>query len=274
MDKEPDLTGQDPEAIRQQIDHTRSSLTSKLETLEQQVRGTVEQVRGTVQEAKTTVQDTLESVKGTVHETVETVKGTVHDTVETVKGTVQDTVQSMKRTFDLKYQVAQHPLTMVGGSVVTGFVLGSLLPSQRREGGWTAPQAPTSGMAYPPRESRSQTSGPVREVSRVMSSAASGAASGMTAGAGLVGKVMEQFAPEIHQVKEAAIGALFGLIRDLIKDNVPPAMVPQVEKIVDDITVKAGGKPFAGPIVEATSTTPDHHPNEPRRSTGYANPVL
>jgi ElaB/YqjD/DUF883 family membrane-anchored ribosome-binding protein len=267
MDQEPDLTRQEPEVIKQQIDQTRSSLTEKLETLEHQVRGTVDQVRGTVQEAKTTMHDTIESVRGTVHDTVETVKGTVHDTVE-----------SMKRNFDLKYQVARHPWAMVGGSVLTGFLLGGLMPSQGRGGGWAPSGSSGAGGSYtfppPSRESTSPTrpeaSRPVGEVSR----AASAAASGVAAGPSVVGKLMEQFAPEINQVKEVAIGTLFGLIRDFIKENVPPTLAPQVEKIMDDVTAKAGGKPISGPVVESLFTGPDHHRQEFRHPSGYANPVV
>src|SRR5437588_98198 len=85
---------QEPDVIRQDIDETRSSLTEKLETLEAEVKGTV-------QDAKNTVEDTIHNVKSTVHETVE----------------------SVKRTFDLPYQVRQHPWPMLGGSVVAGFIL-------------------------------------------------------------------------------------------------------------------------------------------------------
>src|ERR1700730_10040165 len=97
MDQEPDVMKEEPEAIRQHIDETRSSLTEKLETLESQVRGTVQGARATVEE-----------------------------TIEAVKGTVQDTVRSVKRTFDVNYQVEQPPWTMVGCPLLAGCILGSL----------------------------------------------------------------------------------------------------------------------------------------------------
>src|SRR5262245_5136733 len=94
---------EEPDVIRQQIDETRSSLTEKLETLEGQVRGTV-------REAKASVEDTIESVKASV----------------------QHSVASVKRTFDVRYQTERHPWAMVGGSVVAGFVIGSLVAGRRR----------------------------------------------------------------------------------------------------------------------------------------------
>ena len=92
---------QEPEVIRQQIDQTRSALTEKLETRENQVRDTVTN-------AKTTVEETIGSVKSTVHETVATVK----------------------RTFDLPYQVERHPWGMFGGSILVGYLVGTLWPGR------------------------------------------------------------------------------------------------------------------------------------------------
>lgn len=207
---------EEPDVIRQHIDQTRSSLTEKLETLEGQVRGTV-------QGAKATVEDTISTVRATVH----------------------DTVESVKRTFDLKYQVEQHPWPMVGGSVVAGFVVGSLIPSREgivsngtthrasegtRGAAWTAP---AGASAYRPSET-ARTPPP-----------------SAPAEPGLLDRFLGQFEDEIRQVKGVAVGAAMGLLRDLAKQYVPPQLGEQVEQIIDSATMKLGGKPIPGPITEA-----------------------
>src|SRR5436305_1512 len=88
----------DQHQIRQDIEQTRESLTEKLEVLEYEVK------------------ETIADAKDTVTGTIETAKQTVEDITSNVKETVQDTVATVKRTFDLPYQVNQHPWGMIGGS--------------------------------------------------------------------------------------------------------------------------------------------------------------
>jgi len=120
---------------RHDIEETRASMTEKLELLEERVRGTLE-------ETKTAVDGIVENVKGTVEETVGAVKETVDGAKSTVEGVVQnvkdvmdDTVTKAKQSFDLRYQVEQHPWLMVGGAVVAGSLLASLV----HHGSETAP---------------------------------------------------------------------------------------------------------------------------------------
>src|SRR5688572_17181451 len=87
---------QDIDHTCQDIEDTRSAITEKLEILEERVR-----------------------------ETVEGAQSTVEEIVETVKETIGDTVETVKRTFDVQYQVDQHPWLMVGGATLAGYLLGS-----------------------------------------------------------------------------------------------------------------------------------------------------
>src|SRR5271170_3777083 len=105
MDPGRDLAQQDTDEMRQDIDITRAAMADKLEALE-------DRVMGTVQSAQETVQDSLQMAK--------------------------DTVATVKRNFDIKYQVEQHPWTMVGGCFLAGLALGCLCPRVRRR----SPQAP------------------------------------------------------------------------------------------------------------------------------------
>jgi len=103
----------DFEAIKQQMEARRSSLTDKLEALESQVAEGVQEVTNVVSKAKEVVQDTVETVK---------------DSVESVKDSVQDTVGAVKETFDINRQMDQHPWIMLGGAFSLGFLAGRVLP--------------------------------------------------------------------------------------------------------------------------------------------------
>jgi ElaB/YqjD/DUF883 family membrane-anchored ribosome-binding protein len=89
------------EAIRQQVEETKSQLVEKLETLEQHVA------------------DTVQTAGATVNATVET----VHETVESVTGAVQDAVKSVGNVFDVRGHVNAHPWMAVGGAAAFGFLM-------------------------------------------------------------------------------------------------------------------------------------------------------
>jgi ElaB/YqjD/DUF883 family membrane-anchored ribosome-binding protein len=216
----------EPEVIKEkelqhQIDETASSLKDKVEQLEQQVLGTV---KGTTE---------------AVTETVETVKDTVAETIETVKETVHETVATVKRTFDLKYQVRQHPWLMVGGSVAAGFTVGKLLGSRESRaettnGRYTLSES-TDGYATSQAASTPAVSEPAAEPSRP----------------GLFSALWDRFDTEIAKVKQTAIGMIFGYFRDMAKDALPPTLASKVDEVMDSVTTKLGGEPVRGPVAVA-----------------------
>jgi len=87
------------------MEHTRSSLTNKLEALENEFRGTVEG-------ATSAVANTVE---------------TVQSTVENVKEGVQEAVDSVKETFNVSKHVERHPWAMFGGAFMVGCFAGFLV---------------------------------------------------------------------------------------------------------------------------------------------------
>jgi len=89
------------ETIREQIEQTKSDLSEKLETLEQQVAESV--------------QTTGAAVSGTVE--------AIRDTVQSVNGAVHHAVESVEGVFDIRGNVDRHPLLMVGGAALVGYVL-------------------------------------------------------------------------------------------------------------------------------------------------------
>jgi len=203
MDAGHDLAEQNTDEMRQDIDCTRAAMADKLEALE-------DRVMGTVQSAQETAEDSLQMAK--------------------------DTVATVKRNFDIKYQVEQHPWTMVGGCFLAGLVLGGLVLRGRRRSRQT-----------PERLAGNET--PLAESPRLLAqqrgngsldSAAPPPRPQSTSAnrPGLFGPFQE----EIDKVKGMAIGYVMGLARDSIKHAVPE-LASQIDDVMNSVTTKLGGKP-------------------------------
>lgn len=218
MDQEPNVSGQDPDAIRRRIETTRSSLTDKLETLESEVR-----------------------------QTVRNTKDAVVNTVETVKQKVEQTVDTVRHTFDLSAQVDAHPWVMVGGATAAGFVAGSLLPG-------ADPMARLMGRQHTGAPPTQLGNGPATAPQRFTDYTPEPARPEKPAVPGWTSLLAERFAPEIDQLKGLAIGAAMALVRDLIKQTAPPNLTPQLSGIVDSVTEKLGGRPIQGPVLRSERT--------------------
>lgn len=84
-----------------------------------------EHVWDAFQGAVTATGDTVGNITEAVGDTMEHIKEATGEAVESVQSAVSDTIQAVKGTFDLPYQVRQHPWLMVGASIVLGFVVGN-----------------------------------------------------------------------------------------------------------------------------------------------------
>jgi hypothetical protein len=179
-------------------------------------------------ETRSALAEKLEALEAKVLGTVETAQATVEQTVDVVKETVQGTLATVKRTFDLSYQVDQHPWTMVAASVLAGYTVGHL------QGGPHLHQASVPGMGNgrvasnrgpdpeerrpsprdsdEPRQTRqnSRPRGPLKEV--------------------------------FGRVESVALSFAMGMLRDWLDREQPP-LAPQLEEIVDSVTRKLGGEP-------------------------------
>jgi len=205
--------------IQQQMEETRSSLQDKLETLELQV--------------KNTVQEATEAVA----ETVESVKEAVHETVETVKDTVQDTVQSVRQTFDLSQHVQDHPVAAFLGATAVGFIATRWLMSFEKTGTSKAPLRPAPAFTPPPPLQRN----------------GGHAKSSTAAQASKEGWLSKHYSKELSKIKGLAVGAVGGVVRDLLTSSVPPNMAEQIKEVVDGFTEKLGGQVIEGSILPAAS---------------------
>jgi len=190
---------------------TRAALTEKLETLENQVLGTV--------------QDTTSTVSNTVHEVGATVRDTVHD----VRATVRETLATVKDAFDVSRQMNSHPWLMLGGSVVAGYVSGRILASIEEGRFPPRPSLPTGPEQLlsdrPPIEPEREMPPPPARVPSFLKSLA------------------DTFAPELAKLKGVALGMAMGLVRDKVRESIPPQYQGDLTDLMNRLTVKLGGEP-------------------------------
>lgn len=201
------------EVIKEQMLETRTALTEKIEAVEQLVTSKV--------------LDTTEAVA----ETVETVKDAVENTVATVTDTVHHTVESVKETFDLRHQVEKHPWAMLGGSVAIGYVGGALFDRAVACGydAYGYAGRPAASTAYEPAPtSASQDYAPAREESRP----------------GWGEKLLEALSPATTKLRELAVGAVAGLLGEMILNATPENLRKDVTEVIDSFTTSLGGKPI------------------------------
>lgn len=257
------------EVIREKMEATRTDLSDKIEKLEKQVVNTVQEATstvaeavhgakevvetvkdsvegamGTVKDTVDSVRDTMENVTGAVGGAVEGVKDTFEGAAESVKETFEGAAEAVRKTFDLPKQVQEHPWLMMGGAVAVGFVAGKLLD-----------YAPEAARAV----GRAAEAG-----GRLAESITTTAGAAASAAGGLWGALERTFGPELGRVKELALGALIGVIRDVIVQSAPESMSRQVREIIDGFTSKLGGKPVEGSVL-GPRPSEEEAPNGPGR---------
>jgi hypothetical protein len=158
----------------------------------------------------------------------------------------KDTVATVKRTFDIKYQVQQHPWVMVGGCFLAGVALASLFPRGRRRSQEAPYQRTGNGTPMPLAAegmARGSVTSPLPVEQRGNGSfAAAGPPPQVQAAVPNRHGFIELFHEEIAKVKGLAIGYVMGLVRDSIKEAAPQ-LAPQVDSLVNDVTAKLGGEP-------------------------------
>lgn len=176
------------ELIRCQMEATRESLNDKLETLEQRVADSVLAVT---------------------------------ETVTSVKEKMEEGVESVKEAVDVPAHVDNHPWLMVGGSVLCGFVLGSLLLDRKQS-------APPLYQPLPPPKTPEPANGNGRRSLETPAASASW---------------LSAFEPEIKHLKGLALGVTLGTVREMLTQQAPPHMAEQIRGIFDAVTKKAGGEP-------------------------------
>ena len=232
MDKESDV-------IKHQMEHTRSALTDKLEALEHQVTDTVTGAAETVEKVRQTVQETVSGAK----ETVANMQHAFQDTVDSVKESVRETAESVSETLDLRKQVQKHPWTMMAGATAVGFGVGVLVSRVDMP---AAASGASSSMASSARSLANAWNGSEGDHSPAW-----------TASQREQGYARQQpasceespWTPAVNQFKGLALGAMFGVLRDVLAQSLPDTLRGQVGDVIDNFTKTMGGKPIAGKVL-------------------------
>jgi len=237
----------EPEVIRDHMQDTRTALADKLEALEQQVVSTVQSIT-------TPVTETVETVKKAVEDTVDAVRETVQSTVSTVTDAAQQTVDSVKETFNLPRQVERHPWLMMAGAAVVGYIGGRLLlPANTGSSG----RPTTSGSPFPDSMNRMAAAPePPRHNGHHDGSKAETRES-ESSDDGWFSGLADVFGSEINQLKALGIGALVGVVRDLVTQNLGGEMGSRLKDWLNKVTEKMGGKPFSQPLIKPTPEESD-----------------
>lgn len=193
--------------------------------------------------------DTLESqVIGTVHDATAAVAHTVQDVrsvVDSVTESIQEGVESVKETLNLSEQVRRHPWGMLGGAAAVGFFGGWLVGSSRKE-----TEIPAS--ANLPRDFPRESYGkPVRELSAEPSSEGQESV----------------FAEPLQALKGLALGALMGMVREMVTKGLPENLQDDVVKVLDNFTTKLGGK-IVPPSEEKKASEPTESAVQEKSTNG------
>jgi len=209
--------------------------------------------------------DTLEShVLDTVHEATDAVSHTVED-VKSVVGNVtdslQETVENVKEAFNLSDHVRRHPWMSLSGAVAVGYLGGTFLFPARD----THPAAHTAGSPGKREALPLETFTPA-PAPRAAATPTSSEESSLLA--------------PLKQLKGLAIGALMGLVREMVSNSLPDNMKSDVLSLVDDFTTRLGGKPLPASehtgngVVERSSTDRETSGTEEgERHNGHRDPA-
>jgi len=255
------------EETRQDIEDKRASMSEKLELLEERVRDTLEETRSTVEGIVENVKETVDETVGAVKETVAGARSTVDNLVENVKGTMDETATLVKKSFDLNYQVEQHPWIMLGGSVLVGYLLGSWMSpgdSYQRESFereyssdeanvlYTAPMR--NGASFDDleesvdtdenREFSNKHRAPVKSVSTEQPRPWS--------------NFLGPFQEEWDALKGVALGTLMGTLRTMVRQNMP-TVAPKLEQAINSVSAKLGVEPIDFPSDQDQSADNSSH---------------
>jgi ElaB/YqjD/DUF883 family membrane-anchored ribosome-binding protein len=252
-----------PEVIQNELEQTRHALAEKLEQIGEKISGTVETVTETVSNVTETVSNVTQAVEGTVQGVAEAVSGTVESVKETVSSVgekASETVEAVRHAFNLSEQIQKRPWLWFGGSLVAGFVGGKLLSRGSR-----TPEAEsfTSGRGYydrsaePEQGSYAPPSGSQWGHDHGASSATTSRSDTESTGSWL-GSLLQQLGPEINKLKGLALGTLFGVTRDMVSQALPETLKDQVTNLFNDVTKKAGGEPFEGPVLGESAHEDDN----------------
>ena len=204
-----------PELIEREMEQTRESLTQKVSQLENKVIDQVETATDTVQGTMESVQDTVQCVKAAVQDTVQSV-------TDTVKSSVQSLTDGMRGALDVRKHTQEHPLAMVGGAALAGFLTG-LVVFRKETNGSSLP-------AYTPMPSAAM--------------AAPSAAPAMTHRPAWLSDILEMAGREVKQIAQQVIAQASASLKETVHERVPQLVERVVPGGPDGSAKTNGGRGF------------------------------
>jgi len=231
------------QSIMKDMEETRTHLTEKLEALENQVAEKVQPVAAAVERATEAAAEIVENVKETVHNVTDKVEEAVH----TVTDKVEATVNRVSSVFNLSEQTRHYPWVTLGLALTAGCMFGTTL-ARRSRLGWqealaSAGPAPKhskgfgNGKTHHRAESESERRGRRSEPARREG----------------------WFSEELGRLKELALGALMGALRDLTRQSIPGVVGARLADEIDRVTARFGAQPIREPVLREEAA--------PRRET-------
>jgi hypothetical protein len=252
------------DALRFQMEDSRTALAQKIELLEEKVTETVASATASVAEATASVVETVQNATASVSQTVDSVTNAVQGTVDSVRHSVEGTVDSVRGAFNPVAHVQKHPWLMLAGAFAAGYIASRFLPEDgpsRAVAGARTMDNP--GDSFVGRDGRIEPSRPISFASSAELSGVSPSDPTEESYAGhsaaptppsdgpadWTNGVSRTFAAEIAKLKGLAIGTTMSLVRDMITPSVPEALRQPVAEIIDDINAKLGGERICGALL-------------------------
>lgn len=172
------------------------------------------------------IKDKIHLLESTVLGTVENAATVATDAVENVKETVEETVESVTHALDPRPRVRQHPVAAMTGSLVTGFLVGCLVPplrGRKQEAEMPSLQVqPTNGSYGSNGKSKKSESGfsPLSLLSSVIG-------------------------PGLELFKKKALKETSSFIHDMVQASVPEEFRPKATELIDKALTSLGAEPIS-----------------------------
>jgi ElaB/YqjD/DUF883 family membrane-anchored ribosome-binding protein len=197
----------------------------------EQIRREIDATRLSLSEKLDCLEDkvmhTISETEQGVNHLAGTVQSCVQETTQVVNRAMHQSLESLMTGFGLSDEVVKHPWPALTGAVGVGFLFGMLTPAARAGNGFHNSQRRHEGLND-------------HDV--------------ITANGTSHGFPSTTLAPEMEKLKALAIGSLMSLARDAVVRIAPPALAPDLERIIDNVTSKFGGTVLQGSLTEHGAT--------------------
>jgi hypothetical protein len=173
------------------------------------------------------------------------VRAAVDGGAESFKEKVEQVAQSVKQTLDLRHQIEQHPWAALGGSLVVGYLVGSLVSRERAISAATGREATTDGDIGSNLERPPAAMG-LSATERSPSATRSYGRESENDVPTFVEELIQQLAPELRELKVLAIRVAAELLKEVIEQALESVRSSRVPRTTDSTPPHADSAPTLG----------------------------